>query len=502
MQSELATLKSRLATVTDLNAAASVLNWDQATLMPDGGETQRGRQLATLSTLSHEMMVAPETGALIDKLSTWADTQPEGSMDRAFVRETRRQRDLLVRVPADFYGEMVGLHSQIYAAWTKAKPANDFKTVQPLLEKSVAMSRQFAGYFTDAKHPMDALMEFADSGSTLPIVQELFKSLRERLVPLVKAVTARPLADDTCLQGDFDETSQLSFCRDIAERLGYDFKRGRIDKSPHPFMTRFAGDDIRITTRVRRDDFTDCFFSVIHEVGHALYELGIDPALDGNILGNGVSSGVHESQSRLWENRVARGRPFWTFAYPILQKAFPHFSGVPLDTFLKAINRVEPSLIRVDADELTYNLHVMIRFDIESALIDGSLNVKDLPEAWNARYKSDLGITPLDFKTGCMQDVHWFGGRIGGVFQGYTIGNILSAQFYDAAKRQIPDLEEHLRQGEFKTLRTWLNTNVHRTGAMTSPHEVIRRATGQDLTIEPYMAYLSAKYGELYGIKL
>jgi len=327
----------------------------------------------------------------------------------------------------------------------------------------------------------------------------MFTELRSQLVPLVKKVAAAPQIDSTCLKGDFEPSKQLEFCKEIAANLGYDFSRGRMDLSPHPFMTRLSGGDIRITTRARREDLTDCLFSVIHEVGHALYELGISMQLDGNVLGGGVSSGVHESQSRLWENRVARSQAFWDFFFPKLVKAFPHFEKASKKDFYRAINKVEPGLIRVDADELTYNLHVMIRFDLECQMMEGTLKVKDLPEAWNARYASDLGVQVPDLKNGCMQDVHWFGGRLG-YFQGYTIGNILSAQFYEAAERSEGSFDADFANGKFERLRLWLNRNLHQFGASRTPNDFIQSATGKSMTIKPYMNYLQQKYSTIYQL--
>lgn len=500
MEQTLGQLKHRLAVMTDLNLANSVLYWDQATMLPDAGSEQRGRQMATLGKIAHELLTAKETGDLLLKLVPWAETQPSDSIDAAFVHEAKRHRDLEVQIPSDLNSEMTEHYARMYTAWTLARPNNDFKAVKPLLEKSLELSQKFAACFQGMEHPMDALIQYSDRGVTVASSKKLFSELREQLVPLVKRVTsAKPIEND-CLTGDFDEVSQLNFCKKVAERLGYDFKRGRMDLSPHPFMTRLSGGDIRITTRARRDDLTDCLFSVIHEVGHALYEMGIDPRLDGNILGGGVSSGVHESQSRLWENRVGRGKPFWDFFYPELQKTFPHFATVSQEQFHRAINKVEPGLIRVDADELTYNLHVMIRFDLECQMLEGKLSIADLPDAWNARYKSDLGVNITDLKNGCLQDVHWFSGRLGGAFQGYTIGNILSAQFYDAAAHAIPHMEEDFSKGDFSKLRVWLNKNVHETGAIVDPEKLIELATGRPMTIAPYMSYLTNKYSTLYQL--
>lgn len=500
MTPDISQLKQRLATYTDLKLASSILYWDQATMMPAVGAEQRGRQLATLANLSHDILVARETETLIHDALGWASNQPFDNQDAALVREAKRQRDLETCVPSELSAAMAEHFAKMYSTWTDARPNNDFAAVRPLLEKSVELSLKMANCFPDLDHPMDALIQFSDQGSSVKTVREMFNNLRSQLVPLVQEVRAAKQVDSDCLLGDFDEVSQLKFCKLVAERLGYDFRRGRIDLSPHPFMTRLSGGDIRITTRARRDDMTDCLFSVIHEVGHALYEMGISDALDGNILGNGVSSGVHESQSRLWENRVGRGKPFWDYFYPILCQEFPKFKSTSQADFLRAINKVEPGLIRVDADELTYNLHVMIRFDLECEVLEGKLKIKDLPEAWNARYKSDLGVTVPSLKDGCLQDVHWFSGPFGGSFQGYTIGNILSAQLYDAALNDLPHMEQEFARGEFDNLRGWLTKKLHRWGAMLSPHDVIKHATGQDLLSAAYMNYLTNKYKQIYNL--
>jgi carboxypeptidase Taq len=317
----------------------------------------------------------------------------------------------------------------------------------------------------------------------------------------VQAICDQPPADDGCLRGAFPEDGQLAFSVAVAKRLGYDFARGRIDKTHHPFCTRLGAGDVRITTRFNDGDIGEALFSTIHEAGHAMYEQGVAAPLAGTLLGHGTSAGVHESQSRLWENVVARGRGFWRHFYPALQDAFPEpFRSVAPETFYRAINKVQRSLIRTDADEVTYNLHVMMRFDLELDLLEGRLDVKDLPEAWRARIKADLGIAPPDDRDGCLQDVHWFHGGIGGGFQGYTIGNILSAQFYAAALKAHPEIPHEIARGEFGTLHRWLTENIYRHGRKFDPDDLVTRATGEPMTIAPYVAYLRGKYGELYEL--
>jgi len=331
-------------------------------------------------------------------------------------------------------------------------------------------------------------------------VRSLFASLRAQQVPILKAITSQAEADDSCLHRSFAEDGQIAFGRKVVERLGFDFKRGRQDKSPHPFTTSFSSGDVRITTRVNEHDLGDCLFSMIHEAGHAMYEQGVNPQYDGTPLANGTSAGVHESQSRLWENIVGRSRNFWEFFYPDLQQTFPTLKDVPLDAFLQAINAVKPSLVRTDADEVTYNLHVMLRFDFELAMLEGSLAVKDLPQAWQARSMEDFGMCAPDDRDGCLQDMHWYGGLVGGMFQGYTLGNVMGAQFYEAALKAHPQIPDEIRQGKFDTLLGWLRENIYRHGRRYTAPELVKKVTGSDVTIEPYLHYLRSKYAQYYHL--
>ncbi len=311
----------------------------------------------------------------------------------------------------------------------------------------------------------------------------------------------QPPADDRCLRQSFAEATQLEFGRSVALQMGYDLERGRLDMTHHPFCTKIAAGDVRITTRVRENDIRDALFSTLHEAGHAIYEQAVNAGFEGTPLGRGVSSGVHESQSRLWENVVARSRVFWEHYYPVLQRVFADQLGlISLDTFYRAVNKVERSLIRTDADEVTYNLHIMHRFELELQLLEGRLRVKDLPEAWRAGMETDLGIAPADDRDGCLQDVHWYSGQIGGGFQSYTIGNILSAQFFEAAIKMHPSILAEIANGQFGTLHRWLTTNIYCHGRRFTPEQIVVRATGTQLTIAPYLRYLRKKYGELYHL--
>ncbi len=501
MDDRLDALRARLREIDDVESAAAVLEWDQNTYMPTGGSGGRGRQLATLSRLAHGLRTDPALGALLEALRPLEDSLPEDAADRALIRLARREHARAARLPGDFVAALAEHTSAAYVAWTKARPADDFASMVPFLEKTVEMSRQWAGFFPEHDHPADALMDVSDPGTTAATVRHLFADLREVLVPLARAIAERPAPDDAFLHLLYDESAQLDLGREVVSSLGYDFERGRQDLTHHPFMTRLSGGDVRITTRVQDNDLGDAFFSTVHEAGHALYEQNIDTAYDGSPLGHGVSAGVHESQSRLWENLVGRSRPFWDHLYSTVQKRFPAQLGdVPLDAFYRAINRVAPSLIRVDADEVTYNLHVMIRVDLELALLEGKLAPKDLPEAWNARYQADLGVRPSNDREGVLQDVHWYCTTIGGSFQGYTLGNVMSAQFFEAASRAHPEIEARMAQGDVSPLREWLRDNLWCHGARFEPSALVERATGKPLGIEPYAAYLRGKFGPLYGL--
>jgi carboxypeptidase Taq len=501
MQDKLTDLKTRLLEINDLNSAAAVLGWDQHTYMPPGGAAARGRQLATLSRLAQEKFVDPVIGKLLDELQPYAESLPYESDEAALIRKTRRDYERAVKVPPAFIAELSEHQSAALQVWAAARPANDFASVRPMLEKTLDLSRRLADFFPGYDHIADPLIDFQDYGMQAASVRAVFAQLREQLVPLVQTITAQPPADDGCLHQHFPEDQQAAFGIAVIKAFGYDFNRGRQDKVAHPFATQFAIGDVRITTRFKDDDFADGFFSTLHESGHAMYEQGVNPAYDGLPLAGGTSAGVHESQSRLWENLVGRSRGFWEHFYPKLQAALPgQFGRVPLETFYRAINKVQRSLIRTDADEVTYNLHVILRFDLELQMLEGSLAIRDLPEAWHARYQSDLGVRAPDDGDGVLQDMHWFYALIGGMFQGYTLGNILSAQFYAKALEARPDIPAQIARGEFSGLHGWLKDNVYQSGSKYTAPELIERVTGGGLDIAPYLQYLRRKYGELYTL--
>ena len=500
VEKKLEELRTRLMEIHDLQAAAAVLEWDQTTYMPPGGARARARQVATLGRLAHEKFIEPAIGRLLDDLQPYEEGLPYDSDEASLVRVARRDYGRATKIPPAFVAELENHAAESYQAWTVARPANDFGAVAPYLQKTVDLSRRYADFFPGYEHIADPLIDEADHGMTASTLRALFTNLRQQLTPIVQAISAQPPADDSCLRSIFPKIQQVAFSTEVIKQFGYDLNRGRQDISPHPFTINFSVGDVRITVRVQESFLGEELFSAFHEAGHAMYEQGVGRGLEGTLLAEGTSAGVHESQSRLWENTVGRSRGFWSHFYPRLQAIFPdQLAAVPLDAFYRAINKVEPSLIRTDADEVTYNLHVMLRLDLELALLEGSLAVQDLPGAWRERFRADLGIVPPDDRDGVLQDVHWYGGVIGGRFQGYTLGNILSAQFYESALQAKPQIPEEIAEGKFNTLHTWLKDEIYQHGRKFTAPELIERVTGGPMRIEPYIRYLWEKYGELYA---
>jgi carboxypeptidase Taq len=501
MEKQLAELKTRLMEIYDLQHTNALLTWDEATYMPPGGAAARGRQSALLARLAQEKAIDPALGRLLDGLRPYEESLPYDSYDASLIRVARREYERDSRLPPQFVAEFFEHISKTYNAWVTARPENNFKALEPLLEKTLDLSRRMADFYPGYEHIADPLIDYADYGMKATTLRSLFAQLRRELVPIVQAIASQPPADDSCLKRHFPQADQLAFGEDVIRQLGFDFTRGRQDLTHHPFMTKFSIGDVRITTRVDENDLGSALFSTIHESGHAMYEQGFPMELEGTPLGVGVSAGLHESQSRTWENLVGRSRGFWEYFYPKLQAKFPEqLKNVSQETFYRAVNKVQRSLIRTEADEVTYNLHVMIRFDIELALLEGNLLVRDLPEYWHARYNADMGMRAPDDRDGVLQDVHWFSYTIGGAFQGYTLGNIFGAQFFSQALKAHPEIPAEMAQGKFNTLHNWLIDNVYKHGKKFTANELVERVTGGPLSIEPYLAYLKTKYGELYKL--
>ncbi len=496
--SRLDQLKELLGEIADLNAAAAVLGWDQNTYMPPGGAEARGHQLATLSKIAHLKFTSPETGKLIEEI------QKEGldpdSDDAALVRVVAREYEKATRVPPEFVAEFAQVTSRAHEAWVEAKGKSDFSIFRPHLEKIVELTRQYITFFPPADHPYDILLDNYEPGMKTAEVKEIFDQLRPRQVELIRAISQRPQVDDSFLHLDYEKQKQWDFGVEVITRFGYDWKRGRQDESPHPFTTSFSIHDVRITTRFLPKDGVSALFSTMHEAGHALYEQGIDPAYERTPLASGASLAIHESQSRMWENLVGRSLPFWEHFYPRFRELFPvQLGNVDLMTFYKGINKVQPSLIRVEADEATYNLHIMLRLEIEIALVEGNLQVKDLPEYWNTKMQEYLGLTPPNDAQGVLQDIHWSMGSIG-YFSTYALGNLISVQLWEKIHQDIPDLDDQIRRGEFGALLSWLREKIHRHGRKYEPQQLVQRVTGSKITPEPYLRYLRQKFGAIYQL--
>lgn len=497
-------LTNRLLEIRRIQSAASVLSWDQETYMPAGGGAARAEQIATLEGLAHEKLVSQEVETL---LADWIDPatgQAAAGWDepsRSLLRETWRDFSRAKKLPSAFVIRLSRECSLAQQAWVTAREESRFSKFLPSLRTIISLKREEADYLGYRNSPYDALLDTYEPGATIGQLAPLFTELRERLVVLLRKVQASGVAvDDTCLHQRFDQAKQIEFGRLVLVAMGYDFERGRLDLSAHPFTTSFHPTDVRVTTRVFEKDLPSCLFSCIHEGGHGLYDQGLDPRYYGSPLGESVSLGIHESQSRLWENCVGRSRAFWHCFYPILQQTFPQqLATVPLDLFYAAINRASPSLIRVEADELTYNLHIMLRVEIEQALIENRVQPDDLPELWNEKMQSYLGIVPEQDAEGVLQDVHWSMGAFG-YFPTYTLGNLYAVQFFEQAKQELPQLEEHIAAGQLVPLRRWLEQKIHRWGRMFTPDHLARRVTGKGVSPEPFLHYLEGKYRELYQL--
>jgi carboxypeptidase Taq len=500
MEEKLNCLKAILAEVVDLKTAQAVLGWDQETLMPPGGALGRGYQMGTLAKIAHEKFTSDEVGQLLEDLESLSQQLPPDSDDACLIKITLREYRKLRRVPSAYVEEDTRVTSNAYSVWEKAKADSDFSLFRPELEKIVALRRQYASFFQPYAHVYDPLLDDFEPGLKTAEVKNIFNALRPQQIALLQAIAGKPAPENRFLLVSYPESTQLEFGKEVITRFGFDWQRGREDLSVHPFTTGFNIGDVRITTRVEPLRMEMAIFGTMHEAGHGLYEQGINPSLARTPLSAGASMAVHESQSRLWENLVGRSLSFWSFFYPRLQQLFPgQLGNVSLDEFYRGINRVEPSLIRVKADEATYNLHIMLRLELEIALMEGSLAVKDLADAWNSRVKEYLGLTPPDDASGVLQDVHWSQGYFG-YFSTYALGNLVSAQIWEALKADLPDLDKNISQGEFRPLLAWLREKIHRHGSKFEPQDLIRKVTGTGITPEPYMRYLTAKYSEIYHL--
>ncbi len=484
-----------------LASCSALLGWDEQTYLPRGGSAYRGDQMALLAGLHHERATDPDIGELLETVEGSDVLADPESPEAANVREWRRGFDRVTRLPRSLVEELARTTSMAQQEWVEARKASDFKKFQPWLESIVGLKRQEAACLSLGGDIYDALLDEYEPGASGKDLAVLFESLRADLVPLVAAIAGSGRGSKaSSLEGGYPLDRQKVFGEMVAAAIGFDFERGRLDTTAHPFCTGIGPGDTRITTRFDPRDFSGAFFGILHEVGHGLYEQGLDPAHHGTPMGEAVSLGVHESQSRLWENAVGRSRAFWEHWLPAARRVFREpLHAVGLDAFHAAINRVEPSLIRVEADEVTYNLHILIRFELEQALIGGDLAVEDVPGAWTEKYRQYLGITPPDDARGCLQDIHWAAGLVG-YFPTYTLGNLYAAQLYDEANRELGGLEASFARGEFADLLGWLREKIHRNGQRYRSADLIRHATGKGLDHRPLIESLKSRYGPIYGI--
>jgi carboxypeptidase Taq len=478
-----------------------LLGWDELTYMPRNGVAGRGSQMAYLAGVQHEKTADPRLGELLATLESSELTREPLSDAAVNVRELRLAYERATKVPRPLVEELARVASFAQQQWNVARQDADFAAFQPCLEQMVALKREEAQALDSHRHLYDALLDYYEPGATGAAIAGLFAGLRAELLPLVAAIAAvRKKPGRAVLYRDYPVDRQRSFGEAVAAALGFDFEGGRLDTTPHPFFGSIGRGDVRITTRFSATHFGDGFFGILHEVGHGLYEQGLDPAHDGTPLGNAPSVGLHESQARLWENLVGRSRPFWEHLFPQARQAFPSaLRGVTPDRFYAAINAVEPGSNRVQADEVTYNLHIFIRFDIEQALIAGDLKTADVPAAWNEAYRKTLGIAPANDADGCLQDGHWSAGLIG-YFPTYTLGNICAAQLFAQAARDMGELDQAIARGDFTGLLDWLREKVYRSGSRYRATQLIEHITGSPPNHRPLVAYLQRKYRALYGL--
>ncbi len=498
-----ARLVELLAEVVHLRMVASLLFWDQQTMMPKGGADTRGAQMADIRKLAHARLTSPEVGELLETLRGYESSLPYDSDEASTIRIARREYGKQTKLPSDLVVRRSRAATAGYKAWLASREAKDFKVFRPALETIVAVMREEADALGWDTHPLDPILGLEEPGLKIAEIEALFAKLRETLVPLVKAIAEKAgSVEDSFLHVPYDREKQVAAAREAVRAIGFDLDtRGRMDFSVHPYTIDIAApNDVRITTRVNETFPNQCFFASLHEAGHGTYAQGIPERLGESILGDGASGGIHESQSRLWENLVGRSRAFWQFFYPRFREYFPtQLGGVSEEAFYRAVNKVAPSFIRTEADEVTYNLHIMVRFELEKAVFDGKLAVADLAEAWNAKFKDYLGIAPPNDLLGVVQDIHW-SSRFGASFVSYTIGNVSGVQFYERAKKDIPDLEKGFAKGEFRPLLKWMNDNVHAWGAKLEPQELLKKVTGSSLDPAPYLGYIKRKFGEIYGV--
>ncbi|MFN7983805.1 MAG: carboxypeptidase M32 [Vicinamibacterales bacterium] len=495
-------LKKRLGAIHDLRMANELLSWDQVVMMPAGGASSRAEQMATLETIAHERFTSAEIGQLLDRLAAYEQSLPHESDEACLIRQTRVDYDKARKVPTELSAEMTRVSSLSRNAWAEARAKSDFSMFEPHLVQMLDLKKRYVDLFQPTGDPYDVVLDDYERAMPTAEVAAIFAELKKAIVPLIAAIAERKdRAGDACLHGHFPKDAQRAFCLSIVKRFGFSDEQWRLDPTTHPFATNTGLGDIRITTRYYEDFLSPSLFGTMHECGHGLYEHGVSPSLERTPVCQGASLGLHESQSRLWENIVGRSRPFWRCFYPQLQAAFPdQFREVDLETFYRAVNTVQPGFIRVEADELTYGLHVILRFELERDMLAGRVQVKDLPRVWNERMREYLGVDVPNDAKGVLQDVHWSLGLFG-YFPTYALGTIISAQIWERALAAMPDLPAQFERGEFSALREWLRTNLHCHGRKFTPKETLEKVTGsKTIDVGPFVAYVRGKFGDIYGV--
>lgn len=487
--------RQHLQKIADLRYSAAVLQWDQETYMPAKSAAFRGQQLATLSELAHEYFTSERTGNLLQKLSGEENLT---DLQRRNIELSLYDYNKAKKLSSAFVRELTETINRSFHSWIEARKLNSFSRFRNDLADVVALKRQEADLLGYAQHPYDALLNDYERGATVKMLDNIFATIIVPLKELLRQITTREQVNDSFLHQHFPKQQQRDFGVYLLKAMGYDFEAGRQDVSEHPFTTSFSSQDVRITTRIDEEDFSNMTWSTIHELGHALYEQGLPATEYGLPLGEACSLSMHESQSRLWENQVGRSQVFWKHQYPALQQQFPgQFANVPLNSFYAGINQVKPSLIRTEADEVTYHFHVIIRYEIEKKLIEGTLKVADIPEFWNENYRNYLGITPPDDVKGCLQDVHWSHGSFG-YFPTYSLGSFYAAQFFEQAMEDLPSLGREIEQGQYQSLVNWLRENIHVHGRYYTSEELCTEVCGRGLDIRYFMQYLLDKYKNIY----
>lgn len=484
-------------TIQDISAATSVLNWDQETYMPSGASAVRAEQISTLSTLAHQLLTGDKAKSLAsDILSNKAETFKDPIL-RLFVEDHEES----VKLPEDLVRRTSKTQALAQDIWKEARSKSDFSLFAPILSELIELKKEEADCRTYVDSRYDALLNIFEPGITAEQLNPIFDNLRISTKKILDAIEpVKHTVSDAPMMKQYEANKQMEFSKLIAEKMGFNFNHGRLDLTAHPFCTSFTQYDVRLTTRIKENDLASCLYGVIHETGHGLYEQGFSPEYTRTFVANGASIGMHESQSLLWETIITRTEEFWHWALPIMSKIFPEQTiGLTAKDMYHAVNTIQPSLIRVEADEITYNMHIILRFELERDLINGNIKVHDIPELWNLKMKEYLGIQTPNDAQGCLQDIHWsFGGF--GYFPGYTLGKLYAAMEWKEIQKAIPDVYSHIAQGEFSSILDWLRNNIHAYGRSEKPGEIIKRITGNSLSEAEFVSYAYAKAGSIYGI--